>query len=479
MLSKTNARFLLEVDSGDSEDQQLGRTMLATESKILNRRQKAQRFAPSIPASLAETGLPNGLIEQLILKMLYSRGDMMAGDVCRCMGLMFHVLESTIERFKHQHVIQVKSSLGYGAISNMLSLTEIGRRVARDHLEKNLYTGPAPVPLKQYSAAVEAQRLPESWLSPERLATAYSHMVINDNVLHQIGPAVNAGKSFLIYGQPGNGKTYTAEAISHINTSDVFLPYALECQGNIIQLYDPVYHHAVSDKSGDGDTVVSNELLYDGRWVRCRRPFIVTGGELALPMLDLGYDPVSKIYEAPFQLKANNGTYLIDDFGRQKATTAEILNRWLIPMERRVDYLSFSTGGKMAVPFETFLIFSTNQSPDKIGDEAFLRRIQYKMLLRNPDEDEFRRIFRMVCEEKGLHAEPATIDRFISTHYRSTGKPFRRCHPRDILSQAVECINFRRLPYELTDELLDQAFAGCFLSDVELSDPSSAGPATH
>jgi predicted ATPase with chaperone activity len=452
--------------------------MPVTESKILNRRQQGKRFTPAVPTSLADTGLPSSLIEQLILKILYSRGDTIASDVSRAIGLTFNLLDPIIERFKNQHVIQVKHSLGYGPISSMLSLTETGRRVARDHLEKNLYTGPAPVPVKQYAAAVDAQRLPDRWLTPERLATAYTHMVMHDNVLDQIGPAVNAGKSFLIYGQPGNGKTYTAEALSNINTSNVYLPYALECQGNIILLYDPVYHEAVDDSARGDDTLVSNELLHDGRWIRCRRPFIVTGGELDLSMLDLGFDPVSKIYEAPFQLKANNGTYLIDDFGRQKATTAEILNRWMIPMERRVDYLSFSTGGKMAVPFETFLIFSTNQTPDKIGDEAFLRRIQYKMLLRSPDEDEFRSIFQRVCEEKGLHPETRTVDRFISKHYVSTGRPFRRCHPRDILLQAIECINFKRLPYELTDELLDQAFAGCFLSDVELSDPSPAAVQT-
>ena len=203
------------------------------ESKILNRRHQPQRFSPSVPTSLADKGLPGGLIEQLILKLLYSRGDTIAGDVSRAIGLTFHLLDPIIDRFKHEHLIQVKSSLGYGAVSSLLSLTETGRRVARDHLEKSLYTGPAPVPVKQYSAAVEAQRLPDCWLSPERLATAYSHMVISDNVLQQIGPAVNAGKSFLIYGQPGNGKTYTAEAIANIHTSDVFLPYALECQGNI------------------------------------------------------------------------------------------------------------------------------------------------------------------------------------------------------------------------------------------------------
>jgi hypothetical protein len=187
-------------------------------------------------------------------------------------------------------------------------------------------------------------------------------------------------------------------------------------------------------------------------------------------MLDLSYNAVSKIYDAPFQMKANNGIYLIDDFGRQKATSAEILNRWIVPMERRIDYLSFSNGGKMTIPFETFLVFSTNLSPNKLGDEAFLRRIQYKMLLRSPGPDEFRIIFCEFCKSQSIGAPAALVDTFISKHYLNTGKAFRRCHPRDVISQAIDLIHFKRIRYELTEELLDQAFASCFLSTDELSD---------
>jgi hypothetical protein len=187
-------------------------------------------------------------------------------------------------------------------------------------------------------------------------------------------------------------------------------------------------------------------------------------------MLDLSYNTVSKIYDAPLQLKANNGIYLIDDFGRQRATSAEILNRWIVPMERGVDYLSFSNGGKMTTPFEAFLVFSTNLTPNKLGDEAFLRRIQYKMLLRSPEPEEFRAIFNSYCKSQRISAPAALVDGFVSKHYLSTGKQFRRCHPRDVVSQAIDLINFKRLPYELTEDLLDQAFTSCFLSSSELSE---------
>jgi hypothetical protein len=424
---------------------------------------QVERFIPPVPDSLAEIGLPGSLIEQLILKFLYFRGDMMSGDICRAMGVPFNCVDDILDGFKRRQFIEVKSSLGYGPISELLSLTERGRHLARDYLENDQYVGPAPVPIAQYCAAVEAQRMPARWLTPERLAEAYSRLVITEAMLDQIGPAVTSGKSLLIYGQPGNGKTQLAEALANIQSSDIYVPYSLECQGNIIQLYDPIYHK-LADR--EGEEIFKSEC--DGRWARCRRPFIASGGELSLSMLDLSYNPVSKIYDAPLHLKANNGIYLIDDFGRQKATTAEILNRWIIPMERRIDYLSFSNGGKMTVPFETFLIFSTNLSPDKLGDEAFLRRIQYKILVTSPDMDEFSAIFHKVCESHDLMAPEPVLNAFIAKHYRSTGKQFRRCHPRDLISQAVDYINFKRLPHALTEDVLDRAFLSCFLSTADL-----------
>jgi energy-coupling factor transporter ATP-binding protein EcfA2 len=424
------------------------------------RSRQAERFNPPPLQRLADLGVPESLIEQLLFKLLYFRGDTMGGDLSRAIGLKFSLIQAMLDAFRVQHLIQVKSSLGMGPVSSVFALTEHGRKVARDYLDNNHYVGPAPVPIAQYTAAIHAQKMPANWLTPERLAKAYSHMVVTETILDQIGPAVSSGKSFLIYGQPGNGKTQLAEAIAKIQTTDIYVPYALEFQGNIIQLFDPIYHQPIpSDSESDCES--------DGRWVRCRRPFIATGGELSLPMLDLTQNPVSGIFDAPFQLKANNGIYLIDDFGRQRATPSEILNRWIVPMERRIDYLSLSNGGKMTVPFETFLVFSTNLNPNELGGEAFVRRIQYKMLLRSPDEAEFLAIFRSYCEMRELHPAQRLIVEFIEKHYRQTGKAFRRCHPRDVISLAIDYITFKRLPYELTEKLLDRAFEGCFFSAAE------------
>jgi MoxR-like ATPase len=419
---------------------------------------------PPVPEHIEETGLPPSMIEQLLLKILYFRGDVTGRDLAVGLGLKYSVVEETIESLKRQHLLAVKRSLGIGNKSAVFTLADAGRNLAREYLDVNQYHGPAPVPLYQYTAVVRRQRHPDRWLTPEALAKAYRHMVVTPSILSQIGPATNAGKSFLIYGQPGNGKTALAEALDRVEDTPIYIPYAIEYQGNIVQVYDPIYHQVLADEQSELSALVM-EPSYDPRWFRAKRPFIITGGELTLSMLDLSYNENSKVYDAPFQVKANNGIYLIDDFGRQRATPAEVLNRWIVPMERHVDYLSFRTGGKMTVPFEAFLIFSTNLAPDELGDEAFLRRIQYKMRLADPNESEYREIFHRCCAARELDSEARLVDDLIERRYRRPGRPMRRCHPRDLISHAVDIINFERLPYCLTEELLDRAWDSCFAEE--------------
>jgi len=425
---------------------------------------KEPAFVPPVPETLEATGLAPSLVQQLILKKMYSKGDMLGRELSEALGLKFSLIEGIIDFFKQQRFIEAKKSLGMGNSTVLFALTDTGRNQARECLEGNQYAGLAPVPLTQYTEVVRKQRRAEGWLTPDALRQAYSKMVMTPRVLAQIGPAVSSGNSFLIYGQPGNGKTFLAEALMNIDDSCVYVPYALDCQGTIVQVFDPLYHQPIQD--AEEQSVFTTGPQYDRRWVKCKRPFIVTGGELALEMLDLNYNATSKIYDAPYQLKANNGIYLIDDFGRQQCTPAEILNRWIVPMERRVDYLKFMSGGKITVPFEAFLIFSTNQNPEQLGDEAFLRRIQYKMLLRSPDAQEYATIFQRFCESKNLRHPEGLIARFIDKHYRQSKRAFRRCHPRDVLSHAIDLIHFEKLAFELTDDLMDRAFDSCFLEET-------------
>ena len=425
----------------------------------------SDELVPPVPETLEEAGLTASVIEQLIFKLLYFRGDVLGRDLSNAMGLKFSLVENLIEYLKRQNLVQVKRSLGMGNTSAIFTLTESGRNLAREYLDTNQYVGPAPVPLSQYTYIVRRQRRKDGWLTVEALRQAYRNMVVTPHTLGQIGPAVSSGNSFLIHGQPGNGKTYLAEALAKIDDSTIFVPHAIECQGMIIQVFDPIYHQPVETEAPS--SALSIEQTHDGRWIKCKRPFITTGGELTLEMLDLNYNATSKIYDAPYQLKANNGIYLIDDFGRQRCTPAEVLNRWIVPMERRVDYLTFRTGGKMTAPFEAFLVFSTNLRPEQLGDEAFLRRIEYKMLMKSPAADEFREIFRRFCASRELPCEEELISKFIEKRYRQTGKPFRRCHPRDVLSHAIHLIQFEKLPHVLTQDVLDRAFESCFLEETD------------
>ena len=422
--------------------------------------------APREPESIQETGLAETTIEHLILKILYFRGELYGQDLSNAIGLKFSVISELVESLKLTHQVVVKRSMGMGSVGSLIALSEAGRTRAREHLDANQYAGVAPVPAEQYAEVVHRQRHQDGWLTKEALGLALKDMVITERTLAQIGPAVAAAKSLLVYGKPGDGKTFLIESLNNLESSPVYLPYAIECQGNIIQLFDPIYHKPIEDDAPSVLTV-SMERGHDRRWIKCKRPFIVSGGELSLDMLDLRFNTTSKVYEAPFQLKANNGIYLIDDFGRQRATPAEVLNRWIVPMERRVDYLSFLTGGKMTAPFETFLVFSTNLNPADLGDEAFLRRIQYKMLLRGPSESEFTQIFERFCTEKKIPCPSGLPHRFIEQYYRNTGKPFRRCHPRDVLTHALNLIHFEKLPFELNDAILTRAFESCFVQEEE------------
>ncbi len=423
---------------------------------------------PPVPDTVAELGIPEAMVEQLILKTLYFRSETSGRELADSLGVQFSVIEGIMDFIKRQHMIAVRRSLGLGNISSVYALSENGRSLAREYLEQCQYAGKIPVPLEQYKTLVQYQKPPDGWLTMEMLVECYRHMVVTPELLSQIGPAVSSGKSFLIYGQPGNGKTYLVEALFNLDPEPIFIPYAIESQGMIIQMFDPIYHVSVDDPVGHNNGFAVNQMVaFDGRWVRTRRPFIVSGGELDLKMLDLSYNEVAKFYDAPLQLKANNGIYLIDDFGRQKVTPAEVLNRWIVPMERKIDFLTFKNGTKMNVPFDTFLIFSSNLRPDQLGDEAFLRRIQYKMLLRNPDEEEFKQIFRRFCFKNELPFDEDLLEAFLQEYYRETGKPRRRCQPRDVLTHVMDLLRFERRDWELSEDVLYHAFQSCFASNVE------------
>lgn len=417
---------------------------------------RGESFTPRAPNSIEEAGLSATLIEQLVLKNLYFRGEVSGRDLSRFLGLRFSVIEPVLEFLKRGRLVEVKRSSGIGTVSAVFAVSDVGRARAKEYLESNQFLGPAPVPLKNYIDAVRAQKVEAGWVTRDVLEEAFGEAITTDEFFSSLGPAINSFKSLLIYGKPGNGKSFLAEQLQRTKAEPIYIPYVIEADGQIIKVFDSLYHNRVEDE--EESVLVASEPKYDQRWARCRRPFITTGGELTLGMLDLMYIDSAKIYDAPYQLKANNGMYLIDDFGRQQITPAELLNRWIYPLDRGKDYLTFSTGTKIEVPFECFLIFSSNLNPNDLGDEAFLRRLEYKMFMKNPSEEEYASIFYDYCRKLSIECPMGLLTEVIDLQYKQKDRRFRRCHPRDVINIAVDLINFEKLPYALTPDLIHRAF---------------------
>ena len=425
---------------------------------------QAEGFVPPPPTSLDEAGVTSSLAEQLVLKNLYFRGKVGGRELARVLGFQFSVIESVVDELKRQRLIEVKRSSGFGNVSSQFALSEEGRARAKEYLETNQFLGPAPVPLKDYVEAVQRQKLKPGWLTRDKLEKAFSGAIVTDEFYSKLGPAVNSFKSLLIYGKPGNGKSFLSEQLARIDSDPIYVPYVLEAEGQIIKLFDSLYHQKIDTE--EESALMASEPKFDQRWAKCKRPFLTTGGELGMEMLDLMYIDAAKIYDAPYQLKANNGIYLIDDFGRQQISPAALFNRWIYPLDRGRDYLSFQTGTKLQVPFECFLIFSSNLDSNDLGDEAFLRRIEYKMFMENPSDEEFTTIFNDYCRQMDIECPEGLLTDIIQEHYKKTGRKFRRCHPRDVINIATDLLKFEKLPYALDRAVIDQAFELKFISMV-------------
>ncbi len=417
-------------------------------------------FFPSPPRSIQETGLNLGFIADLVLKFLYYEGFMTGSKVAEALTLPFTgVVDRVLEFLRRERLCEVRGSKTVREADFEYVITEKGAEKAKDVLERSQYVGPAPVPLKDYRNAVRAQALSRNAFPPDRLRKALSHLVLGRDILDKLGPALNMGHSLFLYGPPGNGKTAISEALGRLIMSDyIFIPFAVEVEGMVIKVFDNVNHKLATD----GET---GELLdYDRRWLLIHRPFIVTGGELTLEDLDLIYNEVTRYYEAPIQMKANGGMLLVDDFGRQRARPQEILNRWIVPLEKRVDFLTLHTGLKIEIPFEVFIVFSTNLPPHTLADEAFLRRIRYKVEMRNPTFEEYRLIFKQECQKRGIPYDERALVYLLKEHYLKEKVPLRACHPRDLLDEIVSMAKYSNRPPRLTKEAIDKAWASYYLS---------------
>jgi hypothetical protein len=418
---------------------------------------REEPFIPTVPEDLRQAGLPESMVEELIVKFLLSRGEASGRMIANQVKLPFLLIEPILNRLKYE---QMTAYRGATSVNDYIHvLTDQGRDRARQYQRRTTYFGAAPVRLDEYCEAVKYQSVEGQNPRRDELLYAFRDLLIDRRMLAKLGPAVNSGRGMFLYGYPGNGKTSIAERITLSFGRYIWIPRALSVDGEILRLYDPLTHElAEAEKS---DSLLDNRG-FDARWVRIKRPTIIAGGELTMEMLEVQKDHATNINEAPLQLKSNCGVLVIDDFGRQKMRVDELLNRWIVPLEKRYDFLNMSSGKKTQVPFDQLVIFSTNLQPKDLVDDAFLRRIPYKIEVENPSETAFRKLFEIMCPKVGIPYRPEMLDYLIENHYKVKNRPFRNCHPRDLLLQVRNYCLYQDLPMDLKAEYVDFACENYF-----------------
>ena len=416
----------------------------------------ADDFIPLEPESLEDAQLTESDLESLILKYLLNRGESSGRQTCDQLKLPYKMIEAVLRQMKTDQLVVYKGAAQVG--DYIYQITDMGRERARRHFEHCTYFGAAPVSLKDYIASVHAQSMVKQHPTVDDLRRAFSDLLLNQRMLNRLGPAINSGRGLFLYGAPGNGKTSIAERVTNAFGQSIWIPRALGVGGEIIRLYDPSSHEEMPLKMVEG---LLDARRVDRRWIRIRRPTIVVGGELTMDNLEVTVNPSTRISEAPLQMKSNCGTLVIDDFGRQRIKTDELLNRWIVPLEKRYDFLNLSNGKKIQVPFDQLIIFSTNLEPKDLVDDAFLRRIPYKIDARS-GEAEFRELFRIMAPKLGFLYREEPVDYLIEKHYKSVRRPFRCCQPRDLLLQVRNFCYYQDQSPEMTKENFDFAVENYF-----------------
>lgn len=444
-----------------------GEERVVAESSGIERRKEP--FVPPVMTSLEDTGLSVLWLQDLALKILYFRGYQTGFQMAEAMALPFAGVGSDIlESLKREKFVEVRGQAGIGEGSYEYAITSAGIARAREALDRSQYAGPSPVPLEVYNKSILRQSRERLTVQPKMMHRALRDLVLSEDIFNKIGPAVNSGTSIFLYGPPGNGKTTIGQSIgSMVRQEDMYVPYALEIDGQVVKLYDSVNHvlSPLDDTTSLGTGSIKAGTKRDPRWVRIRRPTIVSGGELTLEGLDLVFDDVNKFYEAPFQVKANGGVLLIDDFGRQQVRPRDLLNRWIVPLENRIDYLTLHTGRKVEVPFDVMVIFSTNLPPRDLVDEAFLRRLRHKIYIGDPSYEDYREIFRRVAKEKGVSYSDRGLAYLLQEWYIKRNRKMRASHPRDICDQIVDIARYMSGEPVMTKEYIDRA-AGSYFVEI-------------
>jgi hypothetical protein len=402
---------------------------------------------PPVPKTIEETGLEPSFLADLVLKHILFLGEFKLADISEKIKLPLSIIDPIIDMLQRDKMVEVKGASEYARFTYRFAITGLGQNRATELLDICRYVGPAPISLNDYRIRLRSQTIKNIVVKQENLAKAFSHLVINPNILKRLGPAMTSGRAIFLYGPPGNGKTSIAEAIGNVLPETVYIPYTVYIGNELISIYDPVNHFLVPPQMED-DT-------QDKRWLRIRRPVIIAGGELTLKTLDLEFNPISKFYIAPLQMKANNGLFIIDDFGRQQIEPKMLLNRWVVPLERRVDFMTLHTGMKFEIPFDQLVIFATNLEPKDLVDESFLRRIRYKIKIDYPSEAEFKEIFKKICEANIIIFDEKVFQFLIDNYYKKRGVQPSANHPRDLIDHILDHSRYYRHPPELTIDSIE------------------------
>jgi hypothetical protein len=438
---------------------------------------RSEGAAPPPPETLADTGLSESFVSGLVLKALYVRGEALGVELFDQLALPMSVLDDVIEQLQEWRLVEVHATRGPRRGEWMFRLTTAGRKRAAEELEVSRYVGPAPVPFDDWVRHVKLQAPERARFDEGELRRAFDGVVLPDGIFDLLGPAINSGRSLFLHGGPGNGKTLLAERVARLFGDRYYVPYAVLVDGSVMIVHDPVLHEGdpaaaeedvAANPDGDAGEHARREILrpvptHDRRYAEARRPVVVTGGELTLEELDLQWDPSGRMYQAPPQLKAAGGVLVVDDLGRQRVPVRDLLNRWVVPLEHRRDYLTLRSGRKIVVPFDCFVIFSTNLEPGSLADEAFLRRIHYKIHVPDPDRGEYTSIFRACCAERDVPFDEGAVDFLYDRFYSDGTVTPRRCHPRDVLEHLRHLADYRGAPARLDVDLLEHACRSYFL----------------
>lgn len=424
--------------------------------------------APQAPTRVAGTGIDPVMLLELAIKGIYSESLETASQLSEAMKLTSRVIDQILQSAADRKLIEALSSAGGDGLHGEMhyGLTRAGREYAIDCLQRGQYFGPAPVTFDAYSDRIQRQRVTNEIVSRDQLHTAFEGLVMPDRLLSRLGPAINSGNSILIYGPAGNGKTTIAEIVGNIFQNVIYVPHCVEIDGEIMKVFDPSVHRVVNDPPTQKTTTNLRRNRFDPRWVACYRPIVITGGELTIEMLDLKYNALAKFYEAPLHIKALNGTFLIDDFGRQRAKPEDILNRWIVPLNSRIDFLTLHTGKSVTIPFDEVVIFSTNMHPDDLMDPAFQRRISYKLETVEPPEDLFQEVLDGMAAKHSLEL-PEDIYERILAGIRNNSAPLAYYQPKFIIDQVLASCKFEGMKPQFTNDNVDDALANLFVKTTD------------